>query len=472
MTDDDDQRRIVVRLKVLGSFEIERDGEPLPLPSQAAAERLLVLLAIRERYTAREVVGCLWPDSNINDYKQAKSLRNLLDRAASDARAALGLNAASGVLKRERGSIRRAAKGSIIEFTSDLDDFYRLAGSPEADDQRAALRLVRGPVVQFLDTKNMKTDRIDEARKEQQAKVEHLVGELRPDDSSEQQAAYVEQILAGRPPQFVGQAPRSSLPVGATRPEPETHVPRRLRLRLLLAAGLVIVLAAVLLLVLPSGGPSIPPEGSVVDAETGAVIAHPKVLPSHFPAQIAGGNSFQVCDVSKMDPCQRGFSGRPPVKVTLGDRLLFRVTLNDGYSQAINYVKVEANAFPVVKAAGEASAELEAEATVRWPEALGEHEVIDIAGKTIGGVSSGHQIGITPVYLKLPSTGHYELDYVAGSTRIANKGEHFSHPLPDGILRGGIALEHVGPPPSCFWCAQQYIRAVYFEAQVVKTQAG
>lgn len=464
MADADDQRRTVVRLKVLGSFEIERDGEPLPLPSQAAAERLLVLLAIRERYTAREVVGFLWPDSDMNDYEQAKSVRNLLDRAASDARAALGLNAASGFIKRDRGSLRRVAKNSAIEFTSDWDDFDRLAKSPEVKDWLAALGLIRGPVVQFLDTKNMKPDWIDEARATQRQGIEDLVKDVRPDDTSEQRAAYVEQILDGRP-----------LPaLEETRPEPTTRVPRALRPRWLLAAGLVVVLVSVLALVLLSGGASIPPEGSVINAQTGEVVDHPRVTASHMPAQLEFGGIFRACDLSSKASCGSGHSGLTPLKVKVGDIVAFRVTLNDGFSVPINYLKLVAYAFPVTvvtdarsrpKKLAVSPTELEVWMSVKWPERLGAQEIVNEPG-----LIHGHEYGERGlhIHLKLPRAGHYSLAYIPGSTTLINDETKFFHYLPDGILRTGIDLENIGPPRSCFWCAQQYIRYVYFHLRVTR----
>jgi hypothetical protein len=53
----------MLRLYTFGGLRIERDGQPLQLPTQKARELLAYLIAFRERPHSRSVLaGTLWPD--------------------------------------------------------------------------------------------------------------------------------------------------------------------------------------------------------------------------------------------------------------------------------------------------------------------------------------------------------------------------------------------------------------------------
>ena len=66
------------RLVLLGALELERDGEPVPLP--ASARRLLAFTALHGRPLSRVfVAGTLWLDSE-SDARAAASLRSALWR--------------------------------------------------------------------------------------------------------------------------------------------------------------------------------------------------------------------------------------------------------------------------------------------------------------------------------------------------------------------------------------------------------
>jgi DNA-binding SARP family transcriptional activator len=66
------------RLVLLGALELERDGEPVPLP--ASARRLLAFTALHGRPLSRVyVAGALWLDSE-SDARAAASLRSALWR--------------------------------------------------------------------------------------------------------------------------------------------------------------------------------------------------------------------------------------------------------------------------------------------------------------------------------------------------------------------------------------------------------
>lgn len=69
---------------------------------------------------------------------------------------------------------------------------------------------------------------------------------------------------------------------------------------------------------------------------------------------------------------------------------------------------------------------------------------------------------------QLPRKYDYlKLVYVPGSTELRGPlwPDFIAH-LPDGIMGGGVSLANVGPPLSCYGCASEYKRYVFFEARV------
>jgi hypothetical protein len=484
----DEQTPTIIRLNILGPPEIERDGEPLPLPDAAAAHHLLALLAVKDRYEDQHLVDILWPGDSLTDARIGvpKAVRARLDRAVSDARAALGVRASSGVLKRQHGIVHRV-RGNDVTITTDLDDFHRLSQSDRADDWLAALALVRGPIAQHVPTRNMRRDWIADQEGFQLEQIAALLKRLDPDAADETIQHRVQEVLDGRwlPPAAETNGPPepdTATPTAAKR-APNVTVqslppseldsstnPKRQRLAKRYVASaviaIVLTLVGIVLLVYSARGTSTPPRGSVIDADTGAIVAHPKIATSKFPAQLEFGPLiFLDCDLSA-GSCGNGHHGPTPLKVKVGDIVAFRVTLNDGTSSQIHYLKLEAlSQRRIFKALKVSSTELEVRMSVKWPEVLGPYEVVNEPGFIHHHISGGNP-PIQPLYLQLSRPGDYHLVYIPGSTTLANKETHFSHDLPDGIMNEGIELENVGPPPSCFWCAQQYIRYVYFHMRV------
>ncbi len=500
---DDDKIPTAIRLNILGSFEIERDGQRLPLPDAAAAHHLLALFAVKERYADQELVNILWWGDSLSDTYGGKAVRARLDRAVSDARAALGVRASSGVLKRQHGIVHRV-RGNQVTITTDLDEFHRLRQSDRADDQRAALALVRGLLAQDVPIRKMRKDWIERERRSQERNITALLKQLDPDAKNDAITDRVQEVLAGHGLLATDTSPVVSEPDAQSQPaETDSNVTvsslprskldgstasrRQWLTNRYVAAGLVAMLlafAGVVLLVRSGGGTSIPPKGSVINADTGAIVAHPRVIASPMPAQLGGGPIFRACDLSAKSPCGRGHFGRTPLKVRVGDIIAFGVTLNDGTSTPIHYVKLVGSSSPVSiiirnrqteqKKPGGPSCrctlapsltELEVRMSVKWPEVLGEHEVVNEPG-FIDNSSDGERPPIKSIYLQLPRPGHYGMVYISGSTTLVNQETHFFHYLPDGIMSSGIDLENVGSPPSCFWCAEQYIRSVDFHMRV------
>jgi hypothetical protein len=201
-----------------------------------------------------------------------------------------------------------------------------------------------------------------------------------------------------------------------------------------------------------SRGISIPPLGAIVNAQTGTWSLHVPITPAKYPAQIGGGPIFAAADLSTT---RKYAAHGEPLKVHIGDIIEFSVKLHDGSNDAVPYVKLNAEWHP--QALEPPSRELYVDMTVRWPTQEG--------GSTELG--SQEATDVKPARIQLPAIGHYDLVYIPKSSRILNPESHFSHSLPDGILGNGIALQDVGQPPGCFWCAEEYLRFVNFQAQVI-----
>ncbi len=488
MTDDDHETPIAIRLNIIGSLQIERGGKSLPPPEAKAAHHLLALLAVKDKAGNQELVNFLWPGDSLADVQQSKSVRARLDRAFTDARAAVGVRADSGLLARHNGIAHRV-RGDQVTITTDLDDFNRLRDSEDADDWRVALALVRGPIAQHVPTDNMDADWLEGPQRALKGHIETLLKKLTGNTDTEAIQQQAQDVLDGH---WSGAAETSRSPESPASPEttvesgsdgavsfpaPRGSSVRRWVAKRYVVAGVVATLLLItggFLLVRSGGGTSIPPEGSVVDAETGAIVAHPKVIASPLPARLEFGSEiFRACDLSA-ESCGSGYHGPAPLKVKVGDIVAFKVTLN-AIEGAIHYLKLEAFSQPRLLNPTQvmprvSQTELEIHLSIIWPEALGAHEVVNEPNFVHNHPENEEPLG-NSFYLQLPHPGHYSLDYITGSTTLVNKETHFFHYLPDGIMRlgYGIELENVGPPLSCFWCSQRYIRYVYFHARVTKT---
>jgi hypothetical protein len=148
-----------------------------------------------------------------------------------------------------------------------------------------------------------------------------------------------------------------------------------------------------------------------------------------------------------------------PIHANVGDVIEFSLLLNNGGSVPIPYMKLTTNWTE------RPTDELEVYVSIRWPVTRDRHE------EAIGGLpSANYRIlpPVDPVHIRLPSTGLYKLDYIHGSGKLFAGDGHILGRLPDGITHYGIALQDVGQPASCFWCAIQFIRYVNFEAKVTR----
>lgn len=479
---DEDKTPIAIRLNILGSLEIERDGESLPPPKPSPAHHLLALLAVEERYTDQKLVDVLWPGDSLSDDYGSKAPRGRLNRAVSDVRTALGVQANSGVLRRQNGIVHRV-QGNQVAITTDFDDFQRLRQSEHDDDWRAALALVRGPVAEGVPSQRMGKAWIEGKQAEQERQIKELLKGLDAGAADELIDRRTEKVLEGQwSPDTDAE---TSEPVAASQPAQADSSPPhrgglgrywpRWTMRRHIAVGIIgalLTLALSVVLLTQLDSTPIPPEGSVINAETGEIVRHPHVRPSEYPAEIDGGFAlFHACDVSTESHCG-GHNGSIPIKVKVGDVVAFLVKLNDGSGTAVHNVKLEA--LPHARLLPNAEAEdpsvsqteLEVRVSVRWPETIEGHKVI-AEPDHLGGEPKLAPLQDKTIYFQLPHPGHYKLEYIPGSTILFNEQAHFFHHLPDGIMRYGIELENVGSPPSCFWCAEQYIRYADWHARVV-----
>jgi DNA-binding SARP family transcriptional activator len=125
----------MLRVKVLGELELERDGQPIEPPRRGPARSLLGWLALHPGPQARATVAArLWPD--VRDESARASLRTSL----SALRAAIGGDA----LVATRTQVGLAAERVWV----DAREFERLRAAGEVDD---ALALCRGELLSGLD---------------------------------------------------------------------------------------------------------------------------------------------------------------------------------------------------------------------------------------------------------------------------------------------------------------------------------
>jgi DNA-binding SARP family transcriptional activator len=129
----------MLRVRVLGSLELEVDGEQRPLPARRPARSLLGWLALHPGVHARSTVaGTLWP--NVLEESARASLRTSL----AALRAAIG-PAADRALVASREQVGLAAEP---EVWVDVREFERLVAD---GDEAGALELCRGELLPGLD---------------------------------------------------------------------------------------------------------------------------------------------------------------------------------------------------------------------------------------------------------------------------------------------------------------------------------
>jgi hypothetical protein len=192
---------------------------------------------------------------------------------------------------------------------------------------------------------------------------------------------------------------------------------------------------------------AIPPQGTVVDAQTGEVAQRVTRQPNRQGTYISGGSLFRACNLATEDPCQYSPNVQP--QVWDGDVIRFGIRLHNPNEVPLPYTTLVMN-----RAAMGSSAPpytyIQANLTIDWPE--------------------DRKMPTAPIReeLKLPSPvqGYASLAYIPGSTVLEDEDSKFLAHLPDGIMEEGIALANLGSPASCFSCDMEYVRFVFFKARV------
>jgi len=489
-----------VSLNVLGSLELVREPDGvLKTPRGARVRHVLALFAVKDQYGRQELVDILWPGAYLDDERpgEAKLVSGRLHRVLSDARKALKLDRRAEVLTPDLEIVYRT-RGKKVEITSDLEEFHKLARSTDAEDWRAALTLVRGPVAQYVPTKNMRKDWIDRERETQRREIKEVLARLDPEATSETLERQCQEVLDG---QYIGShaapVPDNTESVGRS-PEPteiatsttvaEPSEPTRLSIpdgtaltsrrisrvtekRLIVGVLALAVVAALAVGRAPwpaAHSASIPPPGSIVNALTGRPSLH---IPTRFlpdkanGPEITIGTLFWACDISAGQSCHY-----PPhtgsIVAHRGDLIDFWVRLYNPLPTPIPYVKLAM--FWAYGKAGH-SWEIDTQMEILWPNSHNE----------------GTGPIVEPIQIRLPSSGFYQLAYIPKSTVLTAPDTHFHHTLPDGIMHrelsayrdfggimsldmpGGIGLADVGPPPSCLQCISESARFISFQVRVV-----
>jgi hypothetical protein len=231
---------------------------------------------------------------------------------------------------------------------------------------------------------------------------------------------------------------------------------------LALAVSASAALMAALLLGHPweTGATPVPPRGAIVNAQTGSWSMHATRTPAEHPTGLEEGSEVRGCDVTTEHHCRPAAS---PLWPRVGDIVEFAVRLNDVYSGEVPYLKLETYVDTVSESPKTHRNLLPPAELAVTPRAVW--------------LSSG-ELGAGPVRTSSPSLGRvfvsfrapgtYGFQYLPGTSDIYNREVKFNHRLPDGIMDTGIALQHLGEPPTCHPCAQRYIRFVSFRARVIR----
>jgi hypothetical protein len=253
--------------------------------------------------------------------------------------------------------------------------------------------------------------------------------------------------------------------------EPETPAPPRLanRRKRLVLAGTLVALTGGLMIWRPWNPAALPlpPRGAIVNAQTGSWTMQAAETPAEYPVGVGEGPSeFRGCDITTEKDC-RFPETVPPLRPRIGDVVEFAVRLNNGHNSDIPYLKLESSVNSISESAAgrkilPAAAELAVSLQVVFPSRSGE---LGTGPVTI------RRPRFNDVYLYFNTPGKYGLVEVPGSSEIYNKKVGFLHRLPDGIMELGIALQHLGEPPTCHPCAEKYIRFVRFRARVINSES-
>lgn len=481
---------LLIRLNVLGPLEIIREpGDVRALPRSARAKILLTLFALKDSYERLELVRLLWPnDKSIytdpaSSVQSVKAIDNRLDVELRKAREAVGLKADSGFLYAHQRVVKRT-RDEGVRVTSDHDDFMAFSDS---GDGWSALELVRDQVVHGL-TPPRDADGVwlDEARTQQKKDIKSVVGHLHPKVTDQELDDLCEDVLKRRyfeiqtRPLSTSTAPTAKIDTAAetTKVASTMNVetiapaasnkqqvpPRSTRNRLVARGRLLLGMSAAVIICVGLGlwsilatsskAGSIPPLGAIVNAWTGRWTLHQshKLTVDGGP-QIAGGPNFVACDTSAHVPCIYLRTTHPsPIVARVDDVIEFKQLLEDPDAEALPYVKLIVGWGPDENT--HATNELAVSMSIEWP--------IAPEGEPMFPAGNG-----TPIKIRLPAPGAYQLEYLPDSTILTAPYEpKLLFHLPDGIMSTGIGLEDVGPPPHCFECAVEYSRIVSFKIRI------
>jgi hypothetical protein len=480
MTEQPDEIK-TLRLNVLGKLEVIREpNESLDLPSNARACHLLAMLAFKTEYDAQELVDIFWEGQTLHhpDPKEVDRIHDNLNQVYAAARRTLEI-VGLDILKSDRSTVRWI-ENPTYRLTSDLEEFRELANPDRpAEDWRAALALVRGRVAQPLPRDKKLTDSFGIVREKQHEEVKKVLRQLDPDVRDDILDTRVQHVLAGeyRKDYLREQATRTRRVSESLASAPAPHRTRRSHVgtpRQWLIAGVltvsVLALAIVAWAVWPgsSHGVSIPPVGSVVDAQTGQVV--------HYVASRSQSNAPQevdvllwICDVSVKPICEYPKTNRP----VLGHR-------GDTFEVWIRLYNELETPVPLLGV------------TVDWIENDENPGGPKNVNKQVFNVSvvsfnrpDGRQTSrgtSAALYVQMPPREAFSIytpSYVPGSTVLTSLNPSFRHPLPDGIMqheiegtepnsRKRIWLTDVGAPSSsCAECKSEHVRFIHFRVQIL-----
>lgn len=195
---------------------------------------------------------------------------------------------------------------------------------------------------------------------------------------------------------------------------------------------------------------AIPPQGSVVDAQTGKV-SPASSLPAHPAAtggQLGGGHIIHACVVGPTG-CAYPLKGQPVIAAPR-DVVHVDLVLHNPEAAPLSEAKLSVAVTRQV-ASGVVTASYE------WPN----------GNRNSAGIET---IFSYPLTVAFADHKAHVLRYVDGSSLLySSYGEgHLLAHLPNGVVSvGGITLTDIGAPRSCWDCDLTYIRYVVFSMKVV-----
>jgi hypothetical protein len=169
----------VLRLNVLGPLEIlGRIGTPPPAKALAnrRARITLALLGIYASVQSDDLKDWLWGEGKLVS-------RDSLDQVLLAARRQLGKHGANLRTETPMITLHRElqSNGSVLEISTDADEFYAVRRGSSEQSLRDALALVRGPIGHGLAIPAEADDRwLDAARSRQRLKIKDLIEQLMP----------------------------------------------------------------------------------------------------------------------------------------------------------------------------------------------------------------------------------------------------------------------------------------------------